>query len=219
MMRVKVSELDPLPEQLEELVGPGRTGQPQECGKESEDDEGPCHAADALGGVLRRRGAGLAAKGQEDLPPGVESGQERGQGKQQPTGEIQASAHAGSAARGELEPGLGQDLVLAPEPGKGKDAGQSQGAGDKGPTGAGHAPQQAAHVHHVVGVELPIVVSMGPVVRVMVPMLHPMDHRAGAHEQKCLEKGVHDEMEHGGYVGAHPQGGKHVAKLADGGVG
>ena len=55
--------------------------------------------------------------------------------------------------------------------------------------------------------------------RLVLPMLHAVDHAAGAKEQQRLEEGMRQQMEGGRDIGADAQGGKHEAQLRDRGVG
>jgi hypothetical protein len=96
--------------------------------------------------------------------------------------------------------GSQQDLVLGPEPGQRRDAGQGDGADDERPERDRHVFLQAAHLAHVVGV-------------------HGVDDRAGAEEQQGFEGGVGEEVEHARRPRPHPEGRDHVAQLGDGGVG
>ena len=221
MLQVMAGDLGRLADQLEVLVDPGHAKEAQDGDEKSEDDQWPGDAGHALRRVRRRLCPWLAGKGEKDLPAGVKGGEQSSDGQQQPHYKVQALARPKVAAARETKPGVGQDLVLAPETGPGKDAGQSQRADDESPAGAGHAPQQATHVHHVVGVELLLLVAMIVVfmASVVKPMVHTMDHRTRSHEEKRLEEGVGDEVEHARHVGPRSQGSEHVAKLADSRIG
>ena len=50
-------------------------------------------------------------------------------------------------------------------------------------------------------------------------MVHAMDNRASAKEQKRLEEGVREEVEHGRFIGADTRHEEHVAKLGTGRIG
>jgi len=47
-------------------------------------------------------------------------------------------------------------------------------------------------------------------------VVHGEDHGAGAEEQKRLEEGMGEEVEHADRIGAHPHGDEHVAELRAG---
>ena len=94
-----------------------------------------------------------------------------------------------------------EDLVLAPEAGERRHAGDRQPADDERDRGDRHELAQHAHLAHVLLV------------------VHPVDDRAGPEEQQRLEEGVRDHVEDGRHVGARADGEEHVAELADRRVG
>ena len=57
------------------------------------------------------------------------------------------------------------------------------------------------------------------VLGLVMPVLHAVDHAAGAEEQERLEESVGQQVEGGRHVGADAQRGEHVAELRDGRVG
>jgi len=105
--------------------------------------------------------------------------------------------------------GLAEDLVLAPEAGQGRDAGDGDAADQEGAAGDGHPAAQASHQAHVLG-EHRLVAHH---------LFHGVDHRAGAEEQHRLEEGVGHQVEHAGHRGAAAHGQHHVTELAHGAVG
>ncbi len=97
--------------------------------------------------------------------------------------------------------GPGQDLVLGPEPGEGRQGDQGGHGQGEGPERAGHVLAQPAHLPHVEGV------------------VGGQADRAGAQEQAALEEGVGEQVEHATRPGADAQAHDHVAELGDGRVG
>ena len=180
-------------------------------GADSQEDERPGHGSHALGGVLSGRGARLAKEGEEHGAERVERGEKRGS-DQDPEDELMVGV-----------PGISQDFVLRPEAGRdhGK-ARQSGGADDEGPACARHAFEEAAHIHHVLRIEVRLggmsVVTM-LVVAMMVTVFDAVDDRARAQEEQRFEEGVHEQVEDGGDPGANAQGGEHEPELGDGRIG
>ena len=141
----------------------------------------PCSAAAVLP-------AGLAEEHHHHLAGHVVGGEQRGH-------------QADDVERRALGQAEQQDLVLRPEPGEGRHAGDRQPADDERERGDGHEHAQQAHAAHVLLV------------------VHPVDDRAGPEEQQRLEEGVRDHVEDGRDVGARADGEEHVAELADRRVG
>ncbi len=104
-----------------------------------------------------------------------------------------------STSRIDVAVGLscGQDLVLRPEAGEEREAGQRERAqAHRHRPGDRHCPTQAAHLADVVG-------------------LDRVDDRAGAQEEQRLEERVREQVEHARRHAARAQCEHHVAKLAD----
>ena len=142
--------------------------------------------------------AEFAVKSQMHHPVGIESGHH--DAGQQHCEYRQRDGRQAVAANAGDQPGFQQDLVLAPEAGQREYAYQAQGPDDGQPVGNGHRLAEAAHIHHIE--------SAGGVV-----------DAARAEEQQGLKKGVGKEVEQGGVVSPHAQGGHHIPQLAHGGVG
>ncbi len=105
--------------------------------------------------------------------------------------------------------GRPQNLVLGPEPGKGRDAADGQGADQKGNGRNRHVLAQTAHQPHVL--------SQGGVVT--HDLFHAVDDGTGTQEQHRLKVGVGHQVEQTGPVSTSPHGHNHVAQLGHGGVG
>src|ERR687897_844124 len=105
------------------------------------------------------------------------------------------------ADRRVADPGTDDGLVFGPEAGEGDDAGVGRGGDEEGPEGDRHVVAQAAHPPHV------------------LLLVQTVDDRAGAEEEESLEEGVRHQVEDRGDPGAGPEGKRHVAKLAERGVG
>src|SRR5690349_13113704 len=82
-----------------------------------------------------------------------------------------------------VRPGLAEDLVFAPEAGKGRDARQAEATHNEGCEGDRHRLAKAAHQPHVEGVRR-------------------MVDASGTKEEKRLEEGVREQVEDRGDVGA-----------------
>ena len=119
--------------------------------------------------------AHLAPEGQEVGPEGVESRQDRRQHRGDEQGEVDAAERGGCVAGVE---GGAEDLVLAPEAGERRQAGQGQGAAQERPVRHRHHLAQAAEAAHVDDVA------------------HRVHDAAGGQEQQGLEEGVREQMEH-----------------------
>ena len=148
-------------------------------------------AVDGVLDVLAARPARLAEEGQENEAPAVKAGQ---QGRDR-------AEEEGDAARG-LAAGEGrlEDRILGPEAGEARDAGNAdagdrQRADDHHPEGEGDVLTEAAVITHVLLV------------------VHGVDDAARAEEQKRLEKGVREKVEHRRAVSADAGGEEHVAEL------
>jgi len=104
-------------------------------------------------------------------------------------------------AQGPRMKGLIEDLILAEESRKGRDAGQRQRADIKSPVGDREVALEPPHLSEVL--------LTG----------HCMDHAAAAEEKKRLEGPVGKEMEDPGHIGPQAAGHHHGAELAHGRVG
>ena len=142
--------------------------------------------------------APMAEEGHEDEPPGIE-GSEGG-------GDVDAPERVVRAETMRGEGGL-DDRVLRHVAGKAErgernaDAGQRQRADDHHPEGDGNLGPKSAHPSHVLLV------------------MHRGDDRARAEEQKRLEEGVGEEMEHAEAIAADAKADEHVAELRTGRIG
>ena len=201
----------------------GNADEAQNDGEGCDQQQRPGHAAHAFGRMLRAFRARFAQEGQADLAHGVERGQE---GRER---QCREDPHIAAG------PCAGQDLILGPEAGRQqREAAQRQAADDEGPAGPRHAPQQAAHVAHVLGIfGVQVAVRAGDhvgmgvllavfgrvLVGVVEAVLDAVDHATGAEEEQRLEEGVGDQMEQRRSVGADTDGRHHVAQLGNGGIG
>ncbi len=120
------------------------------------------------------------------------------------TGHVERGEEGGGVDQHVQRPALGageqQDLVLRPEAGERRDAGDGEPADDEGAARDRHQLGELAHLAHVLLV------------------VHAVDDRARPEEQQRLEEGVRDHVEHGGHVGAGADGEEHEAELRHGGV-
>src|SRR5438270_1869375 len=121
-----------------EAVEPEGAEPPGADRADGQDAEGPGHR--------RRRLVGMsltAVLAPEDEVAGARHVGRRHEGADEPDGQEDGVLAPLSAE---------QDLVLGPEPGEGKDAGQGSRPHEEGPEGRRHALPEPAHVAHVVGV-------------------------------------------------------------------
>ena len=145
---------------------------------------------DVAHGVLA--GARRAVERHDQQTPGIERGQEGGDGAHPEA----IAAHADRRDIRRLE-----DRVLGPVTGEERHAGDREAADPHADIGDRHLAPDAAHLAHVLLVA------------------HRVDHRSGAQEQQRLEEGVRDEVEDRRLIGGGARGDEHVAELGAGGVG
>src|SRR5579883_231653 len=132
-----------------------------------------------------------SVEGEQDETEGIERGEH-------------SSGHAGNPEPGAAVrscPRLPQNEVLAEEAGSDeRQAGEGASTDDEGPEGKRQLGAQAAHAEHIL-------------------LMHGMNDYSCGEEEQRLEKGMRHEMEQGRRPCAQPESEKHIADLADGGIG
>ena len=137
---------------------------------------------------------GFAEEGQEDQPPAVEAGQQRGE-RAEPEGDrARTPIRSPRRSRGSRPSTRSRRSRTADD----ADAGDRQRADDHHPEGDRDLLPERAVVTHVLLV------------------VHGVDDAARAEEQQRLEEGVGEQMEHRRAVGADARGEEHVAELRAG---
>ena len=169
-------------------------------GEEREDDQRQRSSSRASPGRVRLPCARFAEEGQCDLAHGVEGGQE------------------GRDRQGDKNPPMTmskcicKDLILRPEASRNKrETGESKTTDQKCPECDRHLFAQAAHVEHILRIDMVIAC-------VQNTMLHAMNDRARAEEEQRFEEGVCDEMEDSRHICTNSQRRDHEAELRDGGI-
>ena len=103
-----------------------------------------------------------------------------------------------------------KNFILRKEAGQRRNAGNGQRRQRHRCGRGGHVPGQSTHVPEI----LWIFVTM----RVMIGMMHRVNHRASTEEQQRFEERVRDQVEHASGVCAAAHRHEHVPQLRDGGV-
>ena len=175
-------------------------------GEEGQHHQRQVHAPVLLRGLFSGGGARLSGEGQADLPHRVE-GRQEGRRRQHPEDHRR------------MCPGVGQNLILAPEARRHeREAAQRQPADQERPGCDRDTAPQAAHVKHVLRVEINREV-MPVMVGVFLAVLHSVNDRAAPHKEQRLEDRVRQQVEGRRHIRADPDRRDHVAKLADRRVG
>src|SRR5437660_731449 len=94
-----------------------------------------------------------------------------------------------------------ENIILAPEAGEGENATDRQSRDQEGPEGDGHALTQPAHLAHILFAA------------------QRVDHSSSAQKEQGFEVSVRCQMEDATSIVMDALAHKHVAKLADGGIG
>ena len=106
--------------------------------------------------------------------------------------------------------GFCQYLILREEPRESRHTGNRKCRDPHDRRGPRHELPEAAHVPHILGVF--------PAVRVMVRVMHDVNHAPRAKKQERLEERVRNEMKDSGRVGAHTHSDEHEAQLGHRGI-
>ena len=101
-----------------------------------------------------------------------------------------------------MHKGMGHNFIFAPESRQRRNPGDGEGADQEQLMGPGN-----------------LVVRARPSLRMSCSPDTGMDHRAGRQEEQGLKKRMRHQMEDRGGIGADAAGQKHIAQLADGGIG
>ena len=147
--------------------------------------------------MLRRRPARGPEEGQEDQPPRVKAGQQRGEGAE----DEGDRAVDGAAGKRTLEDRILRVKPCEPEHARDADPGDRQRPRDHGPEGNRDLFTQRPIIAHV------------------LLMVHRVDHRSRAEKQQRLEESVGEKVEHRRPERACASGEEHVAKLRAGRIG
>ena len=106
--------------------------------------------------------------------------------------------------------GFCQYLILREESRESRHPGDRKCRDPHDPRGPRHELPEAAHVPHILGVFT--------AVRVMVRVMHDVNHAPRAKKQERLEERVRNEMKDSGSVGAHTHSDEHEAQLGHRGI-